>query len=67
MPILPAGGGPLQKAEALVRWNHPQRGRIMPGEMIPLAEESRLIIDLTDLVLDLAVHILLDIDGGGLG
>jgi len=32
--------------EALVRWNHPQRGFISPGEFIPVAEEAGLIIPL---------------------
>lgn len=43
-------------AEALVRWQHPERGRISPAEFLPLAETSALINDLTDFVFRAAIR-----------
>lgn len=41
----------IQGVEALVRWEHPQRGMVSPGEFIPVAEQSGLIADIDRWVL----------------
>lgn len=45
-PIVSLETERLHGFEALVRWNHPRRGRISPAEFIPLAEETGLIVQL---------------------
>jgi diguanylate cyclase (GGDEF)-like protein len=48
--------GRPQGVEALVRWDHPQLGLLMPGGFIPLAEHTGLIASLTEWVIDSAVR-----------
>ena len=41
-------------AEALLRWNHPQKGRVSPGQFIPLCEEVGLIIPISEWIIHTA-------------
>jgi len=50
-PKVSIGTGEVVGAEALVRWQHPERGLIFPDEFIPLAESTGLIGPLTSYVL----------------
>src|SRR3569832_2237806 len=45
-PIVSKGTRQIVKAEALLRWQNPQRGIIGPATFIPLAVESRLFVDI---------------------
>jgi len=50
-PVFDIVTGRLHGAEALVRWNHPVRGFVSPGDFIPVAERSGLIVPLGSWVL----------------
>jgi diguanylate cyclase (GGDEF)-like protein len=53
-PVLELASGDVVGLEALVRWDHPQRGLVMPGEFVGLAEESGLIVPIGRFVLHVA-------------
>lgn len=45
-PQLSLSSGAVVGVEALIRWQHPQRGLVPPGEFIPLVEDSQQIVDI---------------------
>ena len=56
-PILSLKSGDTHKAEALLRWNHPDRGSIPPDVFIPIAEQAGLIKELGDFVLTHVIEV----------
>jgi two-component system CheB/CheR fusion protein len=53
-PQIDVTTGGIVGLEALVRWRHPERGLVLPDTFIPVAEDSELILDLGEWVLDQA-------------
>lgn len=65
-PIIDARSGAVVAAEALLRWTHPTLGAVSPAEFIPVAEESGLIVPITDWVVVSVVRQMAEWEGRGL-
>jgi diguanylate cyclase (GGDEF)-like protein len=53
-PIVRLDDGEVWRIEALVRWDHPERGLLDPDEFVPVAEESGLVVPMGEQVLEQA-------------
>jgi EAL domain-containing protein (putative c-di-GMP-specific phosphodiesterase class I) len=59
-PVIELASGDVVGLEALVRWDHPERGLVMPGEFVAMAEESGLIVPIGRWVLHAACQAVRD-------
>src|SRR5471032_3097126 len=50
-PVVSLDSGTIRGFEALIRWNHPERGLVPPLEFIPMAEQTGMIIEIDRYVL----------------
>ena len=66
-PIVDLATGRIVSAEALVRWNHPEHGILMPGQFVPVAEQSDLVVEIGEQVLHAACLAAFDWTSKGLG
>jgi diguanylate cyclase (GGDEF)-like protein/PAS domain S-box-containing protein len=55
-PIVDLKSNKIEKAEALIRWQHPERGMMCPDDFIPVAEETGLINEIGDWIFEQAVE-----------
>ena len=65
-PVIERPTGRVVGAEALLRWQHPDWGLVSPGEFIPVAEESGLIVDIGRAVIDAVQQQIAEWRGGPL-
>jgi diguanylate cyclase (GGDEF)-like protein/PAS domain S-box-containing protein len=55
-PVIDLQGDRVAGCEALLRWNHPTRGLLLPGDFLPLAESTGRIVPIGSWVLDTAIR-----------
>ncbi len=61
-PIINLRDGKIRSFEALVRWQHPERGLLLPGDFIPVAEATGLIVPLGHQIIETACRQLAEWD-----